>query len=617
MRLIALGAAVGGALAVVHSSGDGAPMQASPELPVVLVNDNRAPAGHWRGDTLVLDLEVGMAIWRAEADTEPGIEVAAFNEVGEAPRIPGPLIRVPAGTMIRAKVRNALPDSTITVHGLASHPATPADSLVLRPGESREVGFAAGSPGTFFYFAVLGHHDLDKDDEREQLSGAFIVDPPGGSPPDRVFVMNIWGRTIDSATYGNALAINGRSWPHSERIGATVGDTLRWRLINTTARNHPMHLHGFYYRVDSRGDGLMDTLYLPQDRRLVVTEGMLPYTTMTMAWSPDRPGNWLFHCHIGFHVVPEARLHPPPASSHDRMAHDPGVHMAGLILGIVVRPREGAVEAPRGRSRHLRLFIQEGLKRGRSPRAMAFVLQRGGKAPAPDSVEIPGSPLVLTRDEPTDIVVINRLREPAAVHWHGIELESYSDGVTGWSGEGARLAPSIMPGDSFIARLTLPRPGTFMYHTHLNDIEQLTSGLYGGIVVLEPRRRFDPAFDHLFVAGWDGDGEPPRVLVNGDSLPEPLELTAGKEHRFRFVNIGPALRFNFSIYRDTALVSWRRRAKDGADLPPHQATMTPATELLEVGETFDALLRLKPGEYRLMAARDPRKPLYVRRLIVR
>ena len=49
-----------------------------------------------------------------------------------------------------------------------------------------------------------------------------------------------------------------------------------------------------------------------------------------------------------------------------------------------------------------------------------FVLQRGPTPPRPDSVEISGSVLVLTRGEPTDIMVRNRLREPAIIHWHGI-----------------------------------------------------------------------------------------------------------------------------------------------------------------------------------------------------
>ena len=471
-------------------------------------NDNRSPAGRFHGDTLDIRLEVGMGTWRPEADSGPAIDVAAFAEEGHAPTVPGPLIRVPAGTVVHATVTNALTDSTITVHGLFTHPATVGDSLVLAPGASRELRFAAGAPGTYFYLATLGRHVVDKDDEREQVSGAFIVDPAGGSPPDRVLVLNIWGRTIDPQTYGNALTINGRSWPYTERMTATVGDTLRWRVINATARNHPMHLHGFYYRVDSRGDIAADTVYSPDDRRLVVTEGLQPFTTLTMDWSPNRPGNWLYHCHIGFHVLADARVNPVAASSHDRMAHDPRVHMAGLVLGISVAPRPGTAAPADPPARRLHLFIQEGRRRGRAPRAMGVVLQRGPGLPAPDSVEIPGSPLILTRGEPVDVVVINHLAEPTAVHWHGIELGSYSDGVPGWSGSGEQLAPSIEPGDSFVARLHLPRAGTFMYHTHMNDFEQLTSGVYGPIVVLEPGRRFDAATDHVFIAGWDGPGRP-------------------------------------------------------------------------------------------------------------
>ncbi len=580
-------------------------------------NDNRTPAGRLRGDTMEIHLQVGMGTWRPEADSGPAIDVAAFAEEGHAPLVPGPLIRVPTGTVILATVTNTLPDSTITVHGLFIRPATAADSLVLRPGESRELRFPAGAPGTYFYMATLGHHIFGKDDEREQLSGALIIDPAGGSPPDRILMLNIWGRTIDPKTYSNALTINGRSWPYTERMTATVGDTLRWRVINPTARNHPMHLHGFYYLVDSRGDIAADTAYSPEHRRLVVTEGLQPLTTMTMAWSPDRPGNWLYHCHVGFHVLPDARVNPVAASSSDRMAHDPRVHMAGLVLGISVAPRPGATEPARPPARRLHLFIQEGRRRGRAPRAMGVVLQRGRALPAPDSTEIPGSPLILTRGEPVDVVVINHLPEPTAVHWHGIELESYSDGVAGWSGSGDHLAPSIEPGDSFVARLTLPRAGTFMYHTHMNDMEQITSGVYGPIVVLEPGRRYDPVTDHVFIAGWDSEEDPPHTIINGDSLPAPLTLRAGVPHRFRFINIGPANRFKFFLLRDSSIVGWRRIAKDGADLPTAQRTVVPAVQALDVGETADVLVRPARGEYRLVAAKDLKEPYWVQRVIVR
>jgi manganese oxidase len=588
-------------------------------LPEVQPNANRTPAGRLSHDTLELRLVVAMAVWHPEAETGPSIEVAAFGEEGKAPEIPGPLIRVRAGTIISATVRNALTDSTIAVHGLATRPAAAPDSLVLRPGESRSITFAAGAPGTYFYWASLGANDHDLDDEREQLAGAFVVDPPQGSPDDRVLVVNIWGTNVDSVTYRNALTVNGRSWPHNERIQATTGDTLRWRVVNASWRNHPMHLHGFYYSVDARGDVFADTLYLAPARRLVVTEMLRPMTTMTMTWVAERPGNWLFHCHLAFHVVPSARLHPPARESHDRMAHEAGTHMAGLVVGIGVGPRPDTRDPARVKPRRLHLFVQEGVKQGRSPRTLGYVLQREARPPEADSVEVPGSVLVLTRGEPTDIVVVNRLNEPTAIHWHGIELESYSDGVAGWSGAADRLAPAVMPGDSFTARLTLPRSGTFMYHTHLNDVEQLTSGLYGGIVVLEPGKRFDTRRDHLFVLGWDGETRLPtlpRLLVNGDSVAAPLELTAGKVHRLRFINIGPAGLVRFAIYRDTSLVSWRRLAKDGADLPSAQSIQVPSAQLMAVGETYDFEFKPSPGRYRL-AAELRGKPLWARVLLVR
>ncbi len=583
-------------------------------LPLVHPNDNRAPAGRMRGDTLALELEVRRATWRPEADSGPSLEVAAFGEAGRDPEIPGPLIRVRTGTVITATVANRLPDSTITVHGLFTHGTAAGESLVLPPGASATVAFAAGAPGTYLYAAVLGTR-TEVSDEQETASGALIVDPAGGSPPDRILMMNIWGQTLDSVTYRNALAINGRSWPYTERVEATVGDSVRWRVINATVRPHPMHLHGFYFRLDALGDGRRDST-LPAGRRpMAVTQTLNPFETMALTWVPDRAGNWLFHCHIGFHVVPDTRMDPPPPGSHDRMAHDPTVHMAGLVLGIVVHPAADGAEPTRGKARRLRLFVQEGKPRARAPRSLAYVLQRGTRGPAPDSIEAVSSLLVLTRDQPTDIVVLNRLHEPAAIHWHGIELESFSDGVAGWSGSGRHLAPSIQPGDSFVARLTLPRAGTFIYHTHMNDIEQLTSGLYGGIVVLEPGQRFDPRRDHVFVAGWDG-GAGVHLLVNGDSLPRPLALQAGVAHRLRLVNIGAAGQFPFALYRDSSLVEWRRVARDGADLPAALAGTVPAREWLDVGETRDVEFRAGPGDYQLVIG-DPAKPLWARAVLVR
>ena len=571
------------------------PIRRSADPPRVVPNDNRTPAGRLSGDSLVISLEIRMAEWYPERPDGPHVRVAAFAEAGVPATVPGPLIRVPTGTRIVATLLNTLSDSAVTIRGFMSRPNPKDQGITLKPGERTTVRFPVGEPGTYFYDADVG---VQPDTlEREQLAGAFIVDPPGGSPPDRVFVINIWSGWRDSATWGNALAINGRSWPYTERVSATVGDSIHWRVINPSDRPHPMHLHGVYFRQDSRGAQGWDSTWTGDDRQLIVTSPMRSYSTLTMVWRPDRPGNWLFHCHLMFHAGNDARLVP---DIHEAHSGDPDRHMAGLVLGIQAAPRNGdAPEEPRPDPRRLSMYVQEGPRRDRADRALGFVLQRGDSPPAPDSVQHPGSLLVLTRGQPTDITIHNRMKEPTAIHWHGIELESWSDGVPGWSGTGPRLAPMVAPGDSFVARLTLPRAGTFIYHTHLNDIEQVTSGLYGPLVVLEPGQQFDSSTDHVFLASWDGPSDPPHLLINGDSLPRTETLKAGVAHRFRFINIGPAGSVRFSIVQDTVPQSWRLLAKDGADVPESRRGPRRAYQPVNIGETWDFLFQPAPGEYRM------------------
>lgn len=587
-------------------------------VPVVEPNDNTRSAGQQTGDTLRLHLTVQLADWYPEAANGPMVRVPVFAESGKAPNVPAPLIRVREGTIVVATVRNALTDSAITLLGLATHPA-PRDSAILAPGVTRTFTFAAGAPGTYYYRARIGWPSDAV--EHDQAGGAFIVDPATGSPPDRVFVMNIWGEPIDSVRFGNALTINGRSWPWTERIGAVVGDTVRWRVINATGRPHPMHLHGAFFRVDSKGTPSSDTTYRSDERRLVVTEEMFARQTMLIVWSPVRPGRWLFHCHINFHVTAtDARLVPAPHDDHDAMSSDPALHMAGLVLGIDATLPAGATGVERRISpRQLDLFAQEGPQRGRADRTMSFVLQRGDSPPARDSTEIPGSLLVLTRGQPTDVRVHNRLREATSVHWHGLELESYSDGVPGWGGSAAMSTPPVLPGEVFTARLSMPRAGTFIYHTHLRDQVQLSSGMYGPIVVMEPGAVFDPRTDHVHIVGWDSFKERTHQLVNGDSVSSPpIEMRVGQTHRMRFINIGAAAFAQFTIMRDSTLAEWRAIAKDGADLPPSQRKVSKAEVLIDVGETYDfAFTAPSAGEWILSTPTGPSGARWSRRIIVR
>jgi FtsP/CotA-like multicopper oxidase with cupredoxin domain len=578
-----------------------------PDATRVLPNDNRRSAGVMRGDTLVLHLVVRSAEWYPEAEDGPHITIEAFGEEGKAPSLPAPLIRVRAGTPIRATVRNALSDSTIHVIGLGTQPIRVTDTLHVTPGTTADVIFQAGTPGTYLYRAVIGNDPDGRPSERETANGAFVVDPEGGSPPDRIFVLNVIADDVDPSRFRMAIGFNGKAWPNTERIRMTVGDTARWRIVNGTTRGHPLHMHGFYFRVDATGNGLTSRVIPDSARRLAVTEQVAAWNTRTLIWSPDRPGNWLFHCHLVFHVTPEARLDENAVHSGDTHASDPTKHMAGLVLGISVAPRRGDSYARTGVPRRLDLFFQQGGPRSRIPVTYSYILQRGPNPPAPDSVEIPGSPIVVTRGEATDIVVHNRAREANGVHWHGLELESFSDGVVGWSGRDQTMAPPIAPGDSFRAELTTPRAGTFIYHTHLNDVAQLAGGAAGPLIVLEPGETFDPSRDHIYLSNWHGPPPvrlaSPGILVNGDSITSsPKELAAGVTHRFRLINIGPAGLVRFSLRMDTTLVQWRARAKDGADLSAALRVMVPATQVISVGETYDfEFTPSGPGTYELSA----------------
>ncbi len=568
----------------------------------VVANDNRIAAGAQRGDTLHIDLVLQQAEWYPEAEDGPHVRVEAFGEAGKIPSIPAPLIRVREGTVIHATVRNLLTDSTAHVIGLGTHPIADSDTLHVRPGDSAEVTFVAGAPGTYLYRANIGKQSAAiADPQHTTTGGAFVVDPVGGSRPDRIFVLNIIFYQVDSTHAKEALGINGKSWPYTERLTMTVGDSLRWRVINGTIRGHPMHLHGFYFRTTAIGTGIASRRVANAEQSLAVTESYAPWSTRDFTWSPDRPGNWLFHCHLSFHVISDARLDKDPADQHQAHSPDPMVHMAGLVMGLTVSPRPGAPAAEVPRAKRLDLWFQEGGRRGSMPATFSYILQRGPRPPAADSVQVPGSPLILTRGVPVDVVVHNRTAQPGGVHWHGVELLSWSDGVVGWSNQGTAMAPPIMPGGAFTAHLLLPRAGTFIYHTHMNDIEQATGGAVGAIVVLEPGEKFDPARDHIYLTHWNGpDGFP---LVNGDSATSaPLQLAGGVTQRFRFINIGPADRFRFSLREDSTVVTWRARAKDGADLAPALRIERPATFVIDVGETYDFEFTppKRPGQYELV-----------------
>jgi len=579
-----------------------APLCANAQAPLqrIIANDNRTPAGVLRNGVLTLTIEVRDGRWYPEADNGATVPIHSFAEAGKPASTPGPLIRVPEGTEIQLTLRNTLGNLPVRIHGLHTRPKDEDEGVLISAKGTATVRFAAGVPGTYYYWGTTKENGLrDREGPESQLSGAIVIDPRSGSnPADRIFVIGLWeepARVVDGVEkpFREVLVINGKSWPHTERFNFIVGDTVRWRWVNPSSSTHPMHLHGFYYDVTSRGAMGADTLFTTAETRLVNTELMHVGSTMNTKWVPQKPGNWVFHCHFAFHVSQDQSLEPPvkPAAG-DEHAHAGMPHkMAGLVIGVHVAlpPGQKYVEANVQR-RNLRLLLQTAPKVfGKQP-GYGFVLQDGANVPRIDSIAKPGPMLLLRRGEPVRMTVVNNMKEPSAVHWHGIELESFPDGVPDWSGIGMKIMRPIAPKDSFIAEFTPPRSGTFMYHSHLNEGKQMNSGMYGAIIVVDDPANFDPVKDKVVLVGGGGpeheDGNTPG-FVNGSASPPPLRMELGSTYRLRLINIHPDWRVEFTLGNDTTVAKWRPLAKDGADLPASQTAVRSAYLLTGPGETAD------------------------------
>ena len=133
------------------------------------------------------------------------------------------------------------------------------------------------------------------------LGGAFVVDCPGEGPTSRIFVLECWNGPTRTA-------INGKSWPHKERLYAK---SVHWKIVKALDLSDPMHLHGSHFRLDGEGDG--DGGGGIGERRTPAVElGHRFLVTMI----PQRAGWCMYHTHW-----------------HDEAQLTGGVHGPMIVLG--------------------------------------------------------------------------------------------------------------------------------------------------------------------------------------------------------------------------------------------------------------------------------------------
>lgn len=211
----------------------------------------------------------------------------------------------------------------------------------------------------------------------------------------------------------------------------------------------------------------------------------------------------------------------------------------------------------------------------------------------------PGPTLEAVEGDRVRIFVTNRLPEATSIHWHGQRVPSGMDGVGGLN------QPPIPPGATFVYEFVVPDAGTFMYHSHYDEMVQIALGMQG-LFIVQPRTGPRPDRDYaIMLSEWfiePGQARPDPLemsdfnilTMNGKAFPatEPLVAQTGERVRIRLGNLGPMNHHPIHLHGH----HFRVVATDGGPIP--RAGQWPEnTVLVPVGATRDIEFVAAPGDW--------------------
>jgi len=162
----------------------------------------------------------------------------------------------------------------------------------------------------------------------------------------------------------------------------------------------------------------------------------------------------------------------------------------------------------------------------------------------------PGPVIRVTEGDVVRVTLHNGLQLPTSIHFHGMHLPNKQDGVP------PLTQKQIEPGQSYTYEFIAGHAGTYMYHPHINSVEQIDQGLYGAFVIDPQNNSGYPKYDKeytMVLAGWNitsdmaGDHGNTEAMamnynywtINGKAYPatEKIKVKKGERVRIRFVNI--------------------------------------------------------------------------------
>jgi FtsP/CotA-like multicopper oxidase with cupredoxin domain len=233
--------------------------------------------------------------------------------IGANAGIPGPTIRAAVGDTVMIHFRNndthyRWPHSLHT-HGFRYTPANDGAYVAARPNDA---GAAVAPGGTYTYTwtaveSSVGtwlYHDhsiaqgtgkmgpVMEMGAQLGLFGAVAITDRRTAPVDRELVLflhdlyadEVPGLSQDFDCFNGAAYLG-----NTPTFVARHGQRVRWRVAALGKEFHVFHLHGHRWR-DPSG-------------RFVDSQILGPSTTLTIEYTEDNPGDWLYHCHVTDHMA--------------------------------------------------------------------------------------------------------------------------------------------------------------------------------------------------------------------------------------------------------------------------------------------------------------------------